>query len=227
MFKEIFIVFIAAHLIGDFVLQTNGIAKMKSENRKGVLIHSFIVMGVQVAFLSVYGVKGISAGVVSGILHYFIDYFKFMIESKLNKQVPYFLFDQLMHIGVILVLCLFLINNNAIEISVTYIETSKIITIFILLTYVSTVFVKILIKDIFKSENYRVLFQLHERIIDAIFCWAIYLILYFSMEFNIILVIFITYLYSVLNKKLYESMLKVILTKSLAYIIIAVSLVEF
>ncbi len=101
---ELFLKFLIAHLLGDFVLQPNSWVKDKKENKIKsqylyfhILVH-FVLLLVLTAFQSKYivGILLICA------LHFVIDCFKIYNESSANKTRSFFL-DQIFHIITLLV----------------------------------------------------------------------------------------------------------------------------
>lgn len=97
------VVLLAGHWIGDFVLQTNVIAKEKSRNIRWLLLH----VAIYIAVISVCTVILFPLNIwlafilVNGILHFMTD----LITGKLtlrfqNNQRLYFIiigFDQMIH----------------------------------------------------------------------------------------------------------------------------------
>jgi hypothetical protein len=104
----IFYYLLAGHLVGDYELQTNKIAKKKMEGLKWLLLHTIIVSVSMLFFSLPYGLKSIFLVLINGITHLFIDYFK----SKFKSTTPvvnfiYYLADQFCHITVIYFISLF------------------------------------------------------------------------------------------------------------------------
>lgn len=161
-------VFILAHLAGDFVLQTNKIAKLKSETTKGVLLHSTIVCIIQVLFLGVYGFAGVAAAFLCAGIHFYIDSAKRIFSKYLSRlQFLYFILDQLVHLAVILLLTKIFAPedprwNPLMEVVVLLIGL-------ILVSYVSTVGAKILLLDLFPPLSKEGIFIRNERALDAVF----------------------------------------------------------
>ena len=138
MNNQMLLVFISAHLCGDFLLQTNKIARLKAESIKGLFIHSLIVTVCQVLFLSFFGINGIIAAIICGVIHFFIDYIKYAYIKKLKYQLPYFIIDQIFHFIVISGLSYVFMSNISVSILVERIATVLIIINIII--YISTVF---------------------------------------------------------------------------------------
>ncbi|KOA20436.1 hypothetical protein CLHOM_10240 [Clostridium homopropionicum DSM 5847] len=228
MNNSFFVIFILAHLIGDFVLQTDKIAKEKASSIKGVFVHSLIVILVQMLFLSVFGIKGIISGLISGSIHFFIDSIKLYISKNIflkNKQTLYFLFDQAIHIAIILFLTLTFgkeLGENYKE----HIGYLKYAVSIITLTYASTVASKILIFDLDLVPKDKGFFMKDERILDAIVAILIWIIIGFiKWKLLIIALILVLFsLYLALGKKLYKYYNKVYFIKYIVYLIVSLIL---
>lgn len=86
-----------AHLVGDFILQWNGLAYWKSRDLKGVIVHSLIVAIVTAAAALLFepfwwqGVLFISA------THFVIDAAQFYIRLPVSAMAR-FLIDQVLHL---------------------------------------------------------------------------------------------------------------------------------
>ena len=211
-----FLLFILAHLIGDFVLQTNKIAAMKASKLKGVLIHAGIVTAVQVVMMSAFGLNGVIAGLAGGIIHFFIDYLKLHI-AKLG--FIYFIVDQAVHLVVILVLSIILQYQNSLyDIYLSYIKLAVIV---IVITYVSAVAVKILVRDIFPGLKKDSFFARRERLLDTLTLTLICACFLLSVYLGAAAVALIVYFYYRLQKNLFKYITAVILIKYTAYTFLA------
>lgn len=95
----LFLSLLVAHVIGDFYLQTDVYCKQKEEKRLKsffLYIHSFI-MGA-LSWLLVPDASFIIAVIFITITHFIID----SIKSYLSKGLRNFVIDQLLHIGVLI-----------------------------------------------------------------------------------------------------------------------------
>lgn len=226
MNNSFLVIFILAHLVGDFLLQTDKIAKEKASSVKGVFIHSLIVSLVQMLFLSVFGVRGIISGFLSGSIHFFVDTMKLYINKKpffKNKQTLYFLFDQAIHMIIILLLTLTLgkgLGKNFME----YILYLKYAVSIITLAYASTVACKILIFDLDLVPKDKEFFIKNERMLDAVIAILIWAIITFIQGKLIVsaLIIILFAIYLALGKKLYEYYNKVYIIKYSFYLIVSI-----
>lgn len=203
MNSEFLLFFLLAHFIGDFVFQTNKIAKMKSEEIKGVFYHSMIVLISQVALLAIFGWKGILAGLISSIIHFAIDYSKLSIGKYLNRfSFLYFIFDQILHIAVIITIAYYFKPTVALNANVFL--CIKYMNFIIIFTYITTVMSKMLLRDLFENARNSPFFLGKERLIDGITS----LMIFFSMvSFNLLIATFISIvlciIYIIIQKKLY------------------------
>lgn len=98
---DIILIFIC-HFLGDFVLQTRDIATHKSTNNKVLAFHC-ILYGIAFLFF------GLLFAVITGILHFMIDYFTSRLTTKFWKQNRDDLFwltigvDQMLHMVILTV----------------------------------------------------------------------------------------------------------------------------
>lgn len=217
---EFVLVFILAHFIGDFVFQSNKIAKMKSEYTKGVLYHSIIILIIQVILLSIFGLKGIVAGIISSIVHFAIDYLKLIIGKYLvNLSFLYFIFDQSLHIGIILILDNILKPNTVL--SVETILYTKYLICLIFYTYITTVMSKMILRDLFENIKNSPFFLEKERIIDGLFALIVFIIfINFNLLIALLISFIITIIYFIINRRLYKYIINIVIIKLLFYLIV-------
>lgn len=104
-----------AHLLGDFYFQTHGLAIEKNNQVKKLLLHSFIyLICVFVCLIIFYSTDvALSASIVVGISHLFIDFVTIRTKKKLylNQATLKFeryvyLLDQAAHLAVIVAIAL-------------------------------------------------------------------------------------------------------------------------
>lgn len=212
---DFFLIFVLAHLIGDFVLQTDKIALKKSQGVNGVAIHCAIVCAVQVALLSIFGLYGVLAGILCGIAHFLLDNVKNMLNKYFARlQSVYFLIDQAAHIALIwFFTAVFAPLSGMAAIQLLYI---KIMIGIIALTYVSTVSAKILLRDIYPSMKKEVFFKKSERIIDIITASLITLVIFFlPVIWRVLLLSAAFYFYQWQQKTRFEYGVKVSFIKYL------------
>lgn len=238
---DIFLLFFLAHLAGDFVLQTNKIAALKMSSTKGLIIHTLLVSAVAMALLSILGANGIAIGFISGVFHLVIDYIKTKLQKKIYiKGLIYFLLDQALHLIVIALLVkafLSIYANYSLQSSwfITWIGIAaddfiagvRLIILFILITYVSTIFVKMILRDLYPDVRKTAFFFKWERIIDAFIGALTFVCIYFLDIYALIPFILLYFLYSRIQMKLFEyhkniapvKYVTILLTNTLLYLV--------
>lgn len=107
MFKEYFVLFLLAHILGDFYIQTGKMAEKKEKSVKWVLIHGLCYCGIMMLIsLPIMSGKIVLAAIVSSILHLVIDVAKYVYNSattskgKMTQIIErnMFFIDQLFHV---------------------------------------------------------------------------------------------------------------------------------
>lgn len=213
--------FILLHLIADFVFQTNKIAMLKASSVKGILIHILIIVAVQVLGLSIFGIRGIAAGAICGVGHFFIDYLKLYTKKYFeNLQFVYFILDQILHIVLILLLTIIFSGKYPIlgEKSILIV---RLLIGLITVTYVSSVSVKILLRDLDMKIKNDVFFRKNERIIDALTGITSWCVWFLPAIFGIALHIIFLSFYGKYQKIQYKYENKLILTKFITLVLIS------
>ena len=106
MFKEYMVLLLLAHVLGDYYIQTEKMAKTKEKSMKWVLLHSLsywvVMLLVTLPTMSWIVVIGVT---IAATLHCFIDLVKFIYISYKNKsnmmtlimERNIFFIDQLLH----------------------------------------------------------------------------------------------------------------------------------
>ena len=102
---------LAAHLLGDFLLQSDKLCKMRyseklSKRITANCIHSLIQAVLSYCFLELWNLWWIP--LIIFISHFIIDFIKTQYGKK---DLPYFIGDQIMHYCVILLIWYFLQSN--------------------------------------------------------------------------------------------------------------------
>lgn len=140
----ILIKLIAAHLIGDFLLQTDSLCGMKYSNNAsrrlvGLGIHSSIQAILSYVFIAEW--KLWIVPLVIFISHFIIDFVKVVCNGK---RLPALLIDQLAHYIVIVGLWWMLCSKGKFNISTTYLSLSfwGILTSYIAILAPSSIFIK-------------------------------------------------------------------------------------
>lgn len=85
-----------AHLVGDFVLQWDGLAQRKSREWGGVLVHSLIVLGVTATIALLLNPLWWAGVLIIGLTHFAIDALWFVVRSPLSPLMR-FIVDQALH----------------------------------------------------------------------------------------------------------------------------------
>jgi len=220
--NNFFLVFLLAHLIGDFVLQTDRIARLKASGSTGMSIHVVIVFLIQIIALSFFGFPGIAAATVGGIIHYFIDKMKLYLGQFIRKaQILAFAADQLLHVSVIAALTL--IFSPYVNLTSSGSNIIRGIISIILASYVSTVGTKILLNDLNKKSIGTDFFKKGERLSDAALC----IILASIGIYNTVLFLFSVPVFFVIYKRLqsavFEYDLKAVTVKFISLTAIAIA----
>ncbi len=218
--------FVLAHLIGDFVLQTNKIARIKAVSVKGVGYHIIIVLVVQMLFLGWFGIRGLLAAIIGAALHFGIDVIKLVTNKLFIKvQLLYFIFDQLLHISVICFLAILFKPELQINIDVILMEQiggiiySLIYAI--LYTYVISVMGKMLLRDIFEGLRKQQFFKKRERLIDAILCISLFLVfISLSIYVFVVATIIVGIAFYMLQVKRYYYSFKEVIIKYSFYLLL-------
>lgn len=101
-------ILIIAHLLADFYLQTEAIAKNKGEKFRYLLLHAVIYAATLYlgAILSVHPLRAILPMAVVSLAHFAIDWLKIVTDRHLNTPRTHlysFCIDQLVHIAIILI----------------------------------------------------------------------------------------------------------------------------
>ena len=215
------LLFLLAHFVGDFVFQTNKIAKIKSEHSNGVLVHCIIVGIIQIFFMSIYGLIGILAASISSFLHYYIDFYKYKLGKIINKYTfVYFIFDQGVHIVIILLLAYFLNPTIVFNINIDYYVVYLLFIIFF--TYISTVMCKMILRDIFEEIRNMNFFLKKEREIDLVFSLSLFIIfVYFNEYYSIGLSGLLFIIYFHLEKKFLSYSTKITILKYVFFLLLA------
>lgn len=91
-----------AHLVGDYILQWDRLAQWKSQELRGVLVHSLIVFGVTWLFALPFAPGWWEGIIFIGVIHFIIDALPHWIKLPFSP-IARFLLDQALHVIVIVV----------------------------------------------------------------------------------------------------------------------------
>ena len=147
----IFVKLLLAHLLGDFILQpTSWVLDKESKKQKSIYlyIHTFIHGVLAALFIS--EIQFIWFAVLLALSHGFIDFLKLYYQKKKTKR-NWFLFDQLLHLVVIIGIT-FYYTNTKIELSLFDTNFWIVLTGIILLTKPTSIILKNII-SIWTPEN--------------------------------------------------------------------------
>ncbi len=203
---DFFLVFLLAHLIGDFAFQTGKIASLKSKCIKGVFIHSCLVTVVQAVMLSFYGVAGVLCGLAAGCIHFLIDYIKLLTNKySKNKSFIFFVIDQAAHLSVIFFFSYAIrIGTNLPPNYVPYVE---ILISIIIVAFTANVAVMTLIRDFSHFEPGQNFFKKFERLAQASIALILWAVFFLPCGWAIILCITAFIFYNVLQIKFFKGKL--------------------
>jgi len=115
MYREVVLLFLIGHFLGDYYLQTNTLAKKQSTS--AIMMHCFIyLVTMLIVILPIINGPLLIAALSIGIIHLVIDYSKYLFKKHKNftsmQNIFVYLFDQLLHIGFILVTGIVLVMNQ-------------------------------------------------------------------------------------------------------------------
>ncbi len=119
----VFIYLLLAHLLADFIFQTDALVAWKQKSWKGVFVHSLILFAVSLALFWPFWLEGASGSrlgsfwenmnlwgiailLLNAGLHFLMDSDKIRKEKKNHQYVKMFFVDQFFHVAVIAVMTL-------------------------------------------------------------------------------------------------------------------------
>lgn len=141
----IFLKLLIAHLLGDFVLQSNNFVKEKEERKaKSLKLYFHIILHGVLSLLLIWDLNFWKNAIIISVTHLIIDLGKTYFTSPKWKREA-FLIDQLLHI-VVLAIISFSVTNTNFNYTL-FINNNSVIffTFFLILTRPSSVFIKIFI----------------------------------------------------------------------------------
>ena len=131
MFREYFTVFLLGHILGDFYLQRDKMAKRKDQSIRWIFIHGIVylitMMFVILPFISYELIVGV---IFASTLHFLIDIIKhiylLVIENKGKKTIELerdiFFLDQGLHFLCLIIVAYLLASANKLAIRFSWIE---------------------------------------------------------------------------------------------------------
>lgn len=195
--------FILAHLIGDFVLQTNKVAKMKAKSQKGLVLHFCLIAGAQMILLGIfYGWTGVLVAFIIALIHWLIDAIKIKYTSGLKYQTIYFLVDQSMHLLTILGVA-WLLKPGAGKYEINLLMVNLCIAV-IIAVYVLSILVQFILSDFFRGYNRETFFEPYERTIDAITALLVLFLMANLQVYTLIGLMVVGVGFALVQKRLYD-----------------------
>ena len=152
------------HFIADFFLQSSGMAKIKREKFRYLLLHCgiYAIVFAGISYACLTPGYATCSFIIIILSHFVIDLISCKIDKRNNNpkaEFVCFLIDQLLHIGVIIgVYCFLELNMNVnwvYRYCLGYSEFSTIvpyILLFTILTFPSSVFVKKLLEMLYNGN---------------------------------------------------------------------------
>ena len=101
---EIFSCLLLAHVLSDFVLQTNYIYKLKTKSGLGIFMHVliFFFLSVLLCFPFTLNIGFLFWLIAVSVSHYFIDKIKLFFQRNIiQKELSHFFLDQSLHVFVL------------------------------------------------------------------------------------------------------------------------------
>ncbi len=97
------ILFLIAHVLGDFYLQSKAIAKGKQTSFKNLVIHGIVyLLAMAMVILPLLGLTFLKWVLLAASLHFLVDWFKILFTQKRSltdkNKTRLYLMDQLLHI---------------------------------------------------------------------------------------------------------------------------------
>ena len=117
-YNMLFLYFIG-HLLGDYYLQSNTIAKDKVCHLKGLLLHCFIYTLIMIAvILPIYSPLLLLASLFIALTHFLFDWIKFsMVKYGINhkkegRPLTHYVLDQIFHVAIIVFTSMFIAHAS-------------------------------------------------------------------------------------------------------------------
>jgi hypothetical protein len=132
MFREYFILLLVGHILGDFYLQTKGMAEKKEDSIKWVLLHCLGYWGTMLLIgLPVISYQMILVVTMASILHLVIDTAKYSYLSVITKKGKktqviernVFFLDQIIHFFSLTVIAYWSVVNDVVIRELNIIES--------------------------------------------------------------------------------------------------------
>lgn len=113
MFREIFLLLLLGHVLGDFYTQTSKIAEKKKDECRGVLIHGLIyMMTIFVVSIPVISLQVFIINILVAITHIIIDILKYFYVKRKKDSSKIFVIDQSLHLICLIIISYICAINN-------------------------------------------------------------------------------------------------------------------
>lgn len=123
MFREYFLLLLLGHVLGDFYLQTKGMAEKKEKSIKWVLLHCLCYCGTMILIsLPIISYEIVLYVMIASILHLLIDILKYIYLSIMAKKSNMtqviernmFFIDKVLHIISLILIAYWILINNVV-----------------------------------------------------------------------------------------------------------------
>lgn len=107
MNRMIIILFLIGHILGDFYLQSNELAKNKNQSFNKLILHgSIYLFSMAFIFIPVFGLIFLKWIVLVSLIHFLVDWTMFYLSNnhRIVDKNSIYLFDQLIHLITILII---------------------------------------------------------------------------------------------------------------------------
>ena len=144
----VFLKFLLAHFLGDFLFQTDKLVKDKEQKKiKSPYLYAHIGIHTLCLFLVFWFDLNYIGGILFVMLsHFIIDVLKLYLQTDKNKRIVFFI-DQLLHL-IMLVLATFLYQDVSIDLNSKQLEKLLFLGICVLfVTYVSSIIIRVIIQQ--------------------------------------------------------------------------------
>lgn len=147
----IFVKLLLAHLLGDFILQpTSWVLDKETKKQKSIYLYIHTLIHGVLAAIFIGEIQFIGFAVLLAISHGFIDFLKLYFQKEKTKR-NWFLFDQFLHLCVIIGISLYY-TNIVLEVSLFDSKFWMLITGIVLLTKPTSIIIKNII-SVWTPEN--------------------------------------------------------------------------
>ena len=109
MWGSLFVGLLVAHLVGDFMLQTDSLCKQKREKKTGswfLYVHAIVIS--MLSLIALWNLRLWYVALIVGVSHLLIDLGKAYVK---NDNVWVFVFDQVFHIIILIAVALLCVRH--------------------------------------------------------------------------------------------------------------------